>query len=96
MTCNSWGMYPIIDCKRRTFDSKSALKAVLDQESELIPRGNGRSYGDSALNNTVVDVRPHDFFLDFIEICFVVIPIIGPAIPTPLEWNIAVLAPGIR
>ena len=67
MTCNSWGMYPIIDCKRRTFDSKSTLKAVLDQESELIPRGNGRSYGDSALNNTVVDVRPHDSVLDFIE-----------------------------
>jgi len=67
MTINSWGRYPVIDCKRRTFDSKSTLKAVLDQESELIPRGNGRSYGDSALNNTVVDVRPHDSVLDFIE-----------------------------
>ena len=67
MKCTSWGRYPIIDCTRRTFGDKSALRALLDRESGLIPRGNGRSYGDSALNDTIVDVRPYDLFLDFTE-----------------------------
>jgi decaprenylphospho-beta-D-ribofuranose 2-oxidase len=67
MSCTSWGKYPRIACKKHLFESKSALKVLLNHESELIPCGNRRSYGDSALNNNIVDVRPHDYFLDFDE-----------------------------
>ncbi|MBM63917.1 MAG: FAD-linked oxidase [Acidobacteria bacterium] len=67
MPCTSWGMYPVVDCQRCTFSDSSSLRVLLDNEKALIPRGNGRSYGDSALNDTVIDVRPHNAILGFTE-----------------------------
>jgi len=65
MSCTGWGMYPKIDCERHTFDDKADLKTIIDRVDKLIPCGNGRSYGDSAMNDAVIDVRPHNLFLDF-------------------------------
>jgi FAD/FMN-containing dehydrogenase len=67
MICTAWGMYPQIECRRLSFDQESRLKEILKKENTLIPYGNGRSYGDSALSEVVVDARPHDCFLDFDE-----------------------------
>ncbi len=33
----------------------------------IIPYGNGRSYGDSALNSNILKVKPHHSFLAFDE-----------------------------
>ena len=33
----------------------------------MIPHGNGRSYGDSALSDNIINVKPHHYFLDFDE-----------------------------
>jgi len=65
--CSAWGMYPKIKCKRVGFDSEVSLRKHIEEEASLIPFGNGRSYGDSALNETIVDVRKKDYFLDFNE-----------------------------
>ena len=67
MTCTAWGMYPRIKCERLSFDSKETLQQIIQKKDELIPFGNGRSYGDSALNDTIIDVRPRDYFIDFDE-----------------------------
>ena len=65
--CSAWGMYPKIKCKHMTFDTEESLRAIIIEEDTVIPFGNGRSYGDSALNEKVVDTRPKDYFLDFDE-----------------------------
>lgn len=65
MLSNGWGMYPKIDSQRFSYDHAEKLKKILQQTQQVIPFGNGRSYGDSALNHTMVDNKQCDFFLDF-------------------------------
>ena len=67
MICSGWGRYPRVECEKLIFENEEELKNILAGESELIPRGNGRSYGDSALSKKVIDVRRRDYFLDFDE-----------------------------
>jgi len=67
MSFLSWGMYPRINSKVLKFDNKSALKRVLINNNDLIPCGNGRSYGDSALSKNIINVKPHDYFINFDE-----------------------------
>lgn len=61
----SWGMYPKIKSRVLTYADEAALKTLLSQNTGLIPYGNGRSYGDSALGDAQLHVRPHDYFIDF-------------------------------
>ena len=60
-------MYPIVDNKVHKLTSESTLKETLNTTDELIAFGNGRSYGDSALNANLVHVKPYDYFLGFDE-----------------------------
>ena len=48
MKVSGWGRYPVIDTKMSCPRLEDALSALLEQGG--IGRGNGRSYGDSALN----------------------------------------------
>ena len=63
----SWGMYPKIKSTILKFDKEETLKELINTHDELIPRGNGRSYGDSALSSFIINVRPKDYFIDFNE-----------------------------
>ena len=67
MQLNSWGMYPQIKSKKFTFNTKDNLKDILKENSTLIPFGNGRSYGDSALAENIIYSKPYNYFLDFDE-----------------------------
>ena len=67
MQLNSWGMYPQIKSKIFTFKTKDNLKDILKENSTLIPFGNGRSYGDSALAENIIYSKPYSYFLDFDE-----------------------------
>ncbi len=67
MQLNSWGMYPQIKSKKFTFKTKENLKNILEENSTFIPFGNGRSYGDSALNENIIYSKPYNYFLDFDE-----------------------------
>jgi FAD/FMN-containing dehydrogenase len=58
-------MYPQIECRYFTFDKEATLQSIIEKENRLIPYGNGRSYGDSALSENIIDVRPRDYFLSF-------------------------------
>ncbi|BAF71292.1 FAD-binding oxidoreductase [Sulfurovum sp. NBC37-1] len=66
-TCSAWGMYPKIKCQYFKFDKKETLKRIISNHGELIPYGNGRSYGDSALSTNIITLNSHDYFLDFDE-----------------------------
>lgn len=67
MSLLSWGMYPKIQNTVFSFRSEKALKRIIDNCEELIPYGNGRSYGDSALSRNIVNVKPYNYFLSFDE-----------------------------
>jgi len=65
MSLMSWGMYPRIENTVFKFGTEESLKEIIAGYDELIPYGNGRSYGDSALNRNIIDVRPKNYFIDF-------------------------------
>jgi len=67
MSLMSWGMYPKTKNNVFKFDKKKLLTKIILENNELIPYGNGRSYGDSALSSNIIDVRPLDYFINFNE-----------------------------
>ena len=67
MSFMSWGMYPKVKNTVFKFDEKKTLRKIINEHDKLIPCGNGRSYGDSALNSNIVDVRSKNYFIDFNE-----------------------------
>jgi FAD/FMN-containing dehydrogenase len=58
---SSWGNYPVIEGNVQTFGGKDSLPV---QES-WIPRGMGRSYGDSALAPLMISSRKMNRLLEF-------------------------------
>ena len=50
MLLSGWGRYPVTDCRLRSLRQLDELPDILLTAGTLIARGNGRSYGDAALN----------------------------------------------
>ena len=50
MKLSGWGRYPVLDCRLERLRERDSLPDLLDRTDTLIARGNGRSYGDAALN----------------------------------------------
>ena len=65
MSLLSWGMYPKVENQFFTFDREESLKEIVNKHDKLIPYGNGRSYGDSALNNRIIKVKENNYFINF-------------------------------
>lgn len=60
-------MYPKIKNKSFSLRDTKTLTDYMKNTYEFIPFGNGRSYGDSAINENIVHVKPYNNFLDFDE-----------------------------
>lgn len=58
----SWGNYPSLARQAQIFSDNDSLAA-----KNIIPRGNARSYGDSALADNMIDMRKHKLMLAFDE-----------------------------
>ncbi len=65
MSLNSWGMYPQIDNNKITLKTPNQVQNFIDAHEDIIPYGNGRSYGDSALNKNIIYTKAYNNFLDF-------------------------------
>lgn len=67
MKLSGWGRTPTADCAvQRPRDAQALEKALAGTAGNLIARGNGRAYGDSALNRTnTIDMRSLDRILAF-------------------------------
>ena len=50
MDLSGWGRYPVLDCRVARLRRCGQLGGVLSKNPTLIARGNGRAYGDAALN----------------------------------------------
>lgn len=49
-----WGNYPILNCNTFSASNINKIKHILLQNKKIISYGNGRSYGDSALNENII------------------------------------------
>ena len=50
MKLSGWGRHPVADCELARLREREDIPALLGRSGTLIARGNGRSYGDAALN----------------------------------------------
>ena len=50
MKLSGWGRYPMLDCRLEHLRGREGLPDLIERSPTLIARGNGRSYGDAALN----------------------------------------------
>lgn len=67
MIISGWGNYPKLDAKILSFREDQQLLNLYQKLPQFIVRGNGRSYGDSALSESVIDSRRYNYFLNFDE-----------------------------
>lgn len=67
MSLLGWGRYPKVKNIFFNLEGELSLKEIIVTSRSLIPYGNGRSYGDSALNERIVKTRPYNYFLEFDE-----------------------------
>src|SRR5699024_5821168 len=62
----NWGNYPAITSKETCFSSKESLRVNLGNASgHLIPRGNGRCYGDASLGENILTSLCFDHIISF-------------------------------
>lgn len=58
MKLSGWGRYPVLEARVHRPRSMEALQQLVASEPSLIARGNGRAYGDSAINTcATIDMR---------------------------------------
>ncbi|HDY90162.1 MAG TPA: FAD-binding oxidoreductase [bacterium] len=65
MSLQGWGRFPRFKSTIIKYQDKEQLGEILSTPLTIIAYGNGRSYGDSALNDTIIHMKPHDYFIDF-------------------------------
>ena len=65
MEISGWGRYPKIDAQVILPKTGSACAASLKDPGLLIPRGLGRSYGDSSLAPQVLETNGMQYFQEF-------------------------------
>lgn len=61
-------MYPKVEANEFEFVNERDLQRLVVGQDALVPYGNGRSYGDSALGANIIRCKGYNYFLDFDEI----------------------------
>ncbi len=67
MKIYGWGRYPTIDAQVLLPQTQSVCVDLLKSNQIVLPRGMGRSYGDSANSSTVIQTDYLDHFIEFNE-----------------------------
>lgn len=62
---SNWGNYPVVAADVIRFDSLDELQQKMADCGPVIPRGNGRCYGDSALGETIVSTLHYNKLKSF-------------------------------
>ena len=65
MIVSGWGNFPKIKATIFSSNSVENLKKFILLNNKIIAFGNGRSYGDSALNNKIIKLNRYNHFLKF-------------------------------
>lgn len=67
MKLSAWGRFPVIEARPLHYSDAQELIQKISGSTSLIPFGNGRSYGDSALAATYIPMRTRERMLAFDE-----------------------------
>jgi FAD/FMN-containing dehydrogenase len=67
MNISGWGRFPVINANPLYFENLNSLVRNIESARVVIPFGNGRSYGDSALAAKYIPMRARDRILCFDE-----------------------------
>jgi len=67
MNLASWGNYPSVNNNALSCETVEQLRDIICRYRDMIPYGNGRSYGDSALSANIIDTRKLCNMLSFNE-----------------------------
>lgn len=59
MKLSGWGRYPVHEAQVHSPRGEAALRELVLREKSVIARGNGRAYGDSAINQTATLQTKH-------------------------------------
>ncbi len=59
MKLSGWGRYPVLEARVHAPRSVEALRQLVVSEPNVIARGNGRAYGDSAINTSATIKTRH-------------------------------------
>ncbi|MCB0167936.1 MAG: FAD-binding protein [Anaerolineae bacterium] len=62
---SNWGNYPQVQVKFHEFEDIETLRRLVKQSDDVIARGNGRCYGDSALAPQIISSLRYNKFLAF-------------------------------
>lgn len=62
---SNWGNYPRVEVEFNEFEDIATLRKLVVQAQNVIARGNGRCYGDSALAPQVISTLRYNKFLAF-------------------------------
>lgn len=62
---SNWGNYPVIESDERYFSFKKELEDIIRRSGSIIPRGNGRCYGDASLSEETVSTIKYDKIISF-------------------------------
>ena len=66
MKLSGWGRYPVMEARTHSPRSVDTLQEIVLREPSLIARGNGRAYGDSAINTSAtIETRHLNRMLNF-------------------------------
>lgn len=72
MSHSSWGFYPKTKNTELKYDNLTDLIDLVKNNSDYIPYGNGRSYGDSALANNIISMRKLNDIISFDDVSGVI------------------------
>lgn len=61
----NWGNYPIMESEEKSFRFQEQLKKIIATTDSMIPRGNGRCYGDASLAENTISTLKFDRILQF-------------------------------
>jgi len=61
----NWGNYPRIRARIYNPDTTNQIQKIINSETSILARGNGKCYGDSALNENIISMLRYNRFLEF-------------------------------
>lgn len=61
----NWGNFPVVEKEMKSEDSLAKVIDFVKNHNEIIPRGNGRCYGDSALSEHIFSTKRLNKFISF-------------------------------
>lgn len=61
----NWGNFPVVEKEMRSEDSFKKIKDFIQNNNEVIARGNGRCYGDASLGESIFSTKKLNKFISF-------------------------------